>query len=604
MSDLNGNVGNELPPDVILETLPYLSVDDIKNLSLTNKYYHKLLDYQNSDTLWKEIYHKVYGSLLTNHEPFQCKDTSTFRSCSENIINNSNLSKNWLERYNLRSEKTKLFTWGSIKQARLGYTASSNPNICARGNSRMRGAWSADEDLSQFNYYPLRQAVCRPTEVPWGNEDDMIVTDDEIITSVSAGGFSFQILTKSGKIFSTGTSFTGGLRGPGPRDGQSDYNHFRELTRLLELSFTQLSNPISTHHGPTPINTHRTITSIDNNQTQTPTNSTMEDAHADIYQNLEQLGKAINEDAPGNDYITRMYPRESLPSSNSNTGGPFKFDKDILNKVKFCAVTSGRSHFLALSTDGNLYVWDSPESNDGIKVIFPGLPEYSSDPILKIGCGWNFNCIFQYNVGLVVWRERDALKAGETSSNAVYEVIPKTSATSGDDKIVDFTCLSDCVVFFIDQLGEYLYRYSNKRVEKIKTTIKQKIIKLVSCFNAIILFTENHCYSFKLKDNQIQLDSINELKVNDNDEIVSLSSGDYHTLILTRKGQIYVSGSESQLCGCLGLGIYENESWGHLEGHNNLVVEKPQKIDIGEGNICVGIAAGGWQSSALIITNN
>lgn len=604
MNQENGNTNNELPPDVILETLPYLSVDDIKNLSLTNKYYHKLLDYQNSDTLWKEIYHKVYGSPLTNHEPFQCKDFSTFRSCSENIINGSNLGENWLERYKLRSEKTKLFTWGSIKQSRLGYTASSNPHIRSRGNGRMRGAWSVDEDLSQFNYYPLRQAVCLPTEVPWGLQSDKITNDDDIITSVSAGGFSFQILSKSGKIFSSGTSFTGGLRGPGPRDGQSDYNHFRDLTRLLELSFTQLSNPSTYHHGPTPINTHRTITSIDNNQTQTPTNSTIEGPHSDIYQNLEQLGKAINENAPGNEHITRMYTRESLPSNNSNTGGPFRFDKDILNKVKFSAVTSGRSHFLALSTEGSLYVWDSPESNDGIKVTFPGLPECSIDPILKIGCGWNFNCIFQYNVGLVVWRERDALKAGETSSNAIYDIIPETNATNGDNKIVDFTCLSDCVVFFIDHSGEYLYRYSNKGVEKIKTPIQQKIIKLVSCFNAIILFTGNHCYSFELKDNEIQLDSIKELKVNDNDEIVSLSSGDYHTLILTRKGQLYTSGTESQLCGCLGLGIFENESWGHLEGHNNLIVETPQKINIGEGNICVGIAAGGWQSSALVISKS
>ncbi|KAG0669392.1 hypothetical protein C6P45_003828 [Maudiozyma exigua] len=604
MNQGNGKIGSQLPPDVILETLPYLTVDDIKNLSLTNKYYHKLLDYQNSDTLWKELYHKVYGSPLTNHEPFQCKEGSTFRSCSENIINSSNLGNTWLERYKLRSEKTKLFTWGSIKQGRLGYTASSNPYIRSRGNERMRGAWRVDEDLSQFNYYPLRLAVCLPTQVPWGNEIGNIPNDDDIITSVSAGGFSFQILTKSGKIFSTGTSFTGGLRGPGPSDGQSDYNQFRDLTRLLELSFTQLSNPGSTHHGPTPINTHRTITSIENNQTQTPTNTTIEEPHADIYQNLEQLGQAINENAPGNDHISRMYPRDSLPSSSATSGGPFVFNKELLNKIKFCALTSGRSHFLALSTEGNVYVWDSPESNDGIRVTFPNLPEFSVDPILKIGCGWNFNCIFQYNVGLIVWRHREALKSGETSSNAIYDVIPGTYATNGESKIIDFTCLSDCVVFYIDQSGEYLYRYFNKSVEKLQTPIKQKIIKLVSCFNSIILFTENHCYSFKLKDNKIQLDSIKELKIGEDDEIVSLSSGDYHTLILTKKGQIYALGSESQLCGCLGLGMYENESWGHLEGHNNLIVETPQIINIGEGNICIGIAAGGWQSSALIISKS
>ncbi|CAB4254560.1 similar to Saccharomyces cerevisiae YBR280C SAF1 F-Box protein involved in proteasome- dependent degradation of Aah1p during entry of cells into quiescence [Maudiozyma barnettii] len=600
MSSISQNNSNALPPDVILETLPYLSTEDIKNLSLTNKYYHKLLDYKNSDTLWKELYHKIYGSPYTNVEPFQGRGSDTFKSCSEQIISNLTLTNSWAERYRLRTETAKLLTWGSIKQGRLGYSASSNPFINPLTNNFAHRLENTDDDSSPYNYNPVRMAICLPTQVPWDSNSDNIRNNNDSIVSVTGGGFSFQILTKSGKIFSTGTSFTGGIRGPGPREGQSDYNQFRELAHLLELSFSHLTNPSIPHHGATPINIHRTVSDQQNLTIGVPI---IGSPHANVYQNLEALNKEIRETAPGNEYLTRMFPRESLPLYNMNEDNILQFDKQLLDSVKFSAVTSGRTHFLALSTEGNIYVWDSPESNDGIRIKFRDLPTSSVDPILKIACGWNFNCIYQYNVGLVVWRERDPLKSGETSSYALYEVIGGTSQSNGAAKIIDFTCLSDKVVFYIDEAGEFLYRYSNKVTEKIKTPIKQKISKLVSCFNSIILFTVDHCYSFKLKDNQIELETIKELKVDEgnDDHIVSLSSGDYHTLILTKKGQIYVSGSESQMCGCLGLGVYEDQPWGHLEGRNNVIVETPRKIDIGEGNICVGIAAGGWQSSAIIV---
>ncbi|SMN19275.1 similar to Saccharomyces cerevisiae YBR280C SAF1 F-Box protein involved in proteasome-dependent degradation of Aah1p during entry of cells into quiescence [Maudiozyma saulgeensis] len=598
LTDENHN--NELPPDVILETLPYLSTEDIKNLSLTNKYYHRLLDYKNSDTLWKELYHKVYGSPYSNVEPFQGKGPATFKSCSEQIMSNPTLPSTWADRYKIRTETAKLLTWGSIKQGRLGYTASSNPFINPLTNYLTPILENTGDDAEPYNYNPTRMAVFLPTQVPWDSEENSTHNNNDSIVSVAAGGFSFQVLTKAGRIYSTGTSFTGGLRGPGPREGQSDYNQFRELAHLLELSFSQLTNPTTSHHGPTPINTHRTVSIQPDHTNGVPT---VNSPHTDIYQNLESLNKEITETVPGNKYLTRMFPRECLPLYNMGNDTVLRFDKKLLDSVKFSAVTSGRSHFLALSTEGNIYVWDSPESNDGIKVKFKDLPKSSVDPILKIACGWNFNCIYQYNIGLVVWRERDPLKSGETCSYAVYEVIPETFQSSGENKVIDFTCLSDKVVFYIDEAGEFLYRYSNKRTEKITTPIKQKISKLVSCYNSIILFTVDHCYSFKLEDNQIQLETIKELKVDEenDDHIVSLSSGDYHTLILTKKGQIYVSGSESQMCGCLGLGVYENQPWGHLEGHNNVIVERPRKIDIGQGNICVGIAAGGWQSSAIII---
>lgn len=602
--DENHKPMDDLPPDIILDTLPFLSVDDIKNLSLTNKYYNKLLDHKDSDTLWHEIFHKSYGTPLTNDEPFQSKKALPFNSCSEQIMSTAFPSKSWLERYQLRSKRGRLYTWGSVKHARLGYTAASNSHI----NTRRHSDADIEPDRNDIhltnNWNPSHMGVCRPTAVPWYPPDDN--SDDSVIVQISGGGFSFQILTKSGKIFLTGATFTGGHKGPGPREGERDYNQFREYIRLLESNLARNSYPDRLHDVAHSINTQTNIfgqfrTGIIPPHVPRRTIDA-ENSQINMYESLEQLERNITEIIPGNPHLTRMYPKDSLPLFDPENSIDINVDHKRLNSIKFKAISSGRSHFLALSNLGDIYTWDNPESNGGIKIKFKDLPGKETNPILKIACGWNFNCIYQYKIGLVAWKEREALKEKETSAFANYEKIPNTSDMVGDKKVIDFTCLSDCVVYYIDSEGEFLYQYMNKIVKKLKTPLTKKLYKVISCYNLILLFSDKECYSFKLDGNNIQLNTMKEIQLEDKDDtIISLSGGDYHTLALTKKGQIYVWGTESQMCGCLGLGKYDRQQWGYIRGINNLIVDRPTKIDVGEGNICVAVTSGGWQSGAIIM---
>lgn len=586
-------MNHELPPEILQNTLPLLSIDDLKNLSRTNKYYHKLLDIQNSETVWKEIYHQTFATPQNDDEPFPTKEENMFTLCSEQIISTVEKGKTWRERYAIRAKQTQLYTWGLQRHGRLGYIGSSNPALRSVRNS------SQNSNQLAPNYDPAWLAVYLPTPVPWFSQDKM---DDFIITNITSGGFSFQILTKSGKIFSTGSSFTGGLRGPGPAEGQQDFDEFQHYVREIERRTQQITSAV--HNGPTPTNIqpHTFLLSANRVAASRGHISVGNTQHLDIYEKLKKLQTDIEETVDGNPHIQRMLPKEVLPSLNSSEDDIPTVNKETLNSLKFKAVASGRSHFVGLSGAGDVYIWDDPDINSGIKMKFGSLPDSETHPIMKIGCGWNFTCVYKRDIGLITWRERDALKQGETSCEAHYEVIPFTGDTQGPNKVVDFTCLSDGVVYFITQDQRYLHCYRNKIHEEFTTPIEEKLLKISSCHNCLILFTENHCFSFSLDGNDILLNTIRRIDLQDpDDRVISVSGGDYHTLMLTKNGQLYSTGIESQRCGSLGLGIYTDQSWGHLEGNNDVRVEQPTKIDIGEGNVCVAIAAGGWQSSALII---
>lgn len=106
---------------------------------------------------------------------------------------------------------------------------------------------------------------------------------------------------------------------------------------------------------------------------------------------------------------------------------------------------------------------------------------------------------------------------------------------------------------------------------------------------------------------KLDLMTLKELILEDsNDHIISLAAGDYHILALTEKGNIYSWGLESQFSGCLGLGkpedIVNNQQIGRWDGPRNVRVVKPVKVPLPEGKFCISIAAGGWQSAALLVS--
>lgn len=584
-----------LPPDIIESTLPFLSEEDIKNLSQTNKYYNKLLNLNESTMLWHDKFHKNYSILSTAEEPFRSHENSNYMTCQERILRNNFPILDWSQLYELREQHTQLYTWGCLKHARLGYTAISNDQL--------------DDNVMNGTGSRFKFGVNTPIRVPWFPSDSTDVNDDDkSIVQISGGGFSFQILTKSGKLFSTGATFSGGHNGPGPQNGDVDFNPFRDAIRNLEQSYPRILVGHSTiaphgsisHHGPTPVLSNN----INNNDNSSNIITSM--PHRNIYREIEILQEESNEQIGNNSHITRMFTRNSFPIYRGN-GNNFQMDYNRFGKLKFIAISSGRSHFIALNDQNEIYSWDNNESNHGIKINFNELNlDLKIHPILKIATGWDFSCIYVYEIGLIIWKERDALKKGDLSANAHYHIIPNTNYLSGEHKLIDFTCVQDNIVYYIDMQGEILWKYEKGKNIGFRLPIKGKLSKIISCLTTLVIFTEFDCYSMKLENGNLDINSLIKLDIDQfDDKIISICSGDYHTLALTEKGNIYSWGIESQFCGCLGLGkpeVIVNElhigEWG---GPRNVNVLKPTKIPINENQICIGLTAGGWQSAALIV---
>ncbi|SCU80922.1 LAFA_0C01794g1_1 [Lachancea sp. 'fantastica'] len=574
-------IEQSLPPDIVEAALPYLSSKDIRNLSLTNKYFHKLLDFNSSGTLWHELFRKSFGSLHSDTEPLESNKNSYYMSCCELILRNRFPEDSWDKLYQIRSYKTKLYTWGSLKHARLGYTTSTYPSLPASviNNAGMR----------------LQFGINKPVQVPWdSNTKDSASSssEDSSIASVSAGGFSFQILTKSGKLYMTGSTYSGGHRGPGPIEGQSDYNPFQHLIMHTERSLTLFNGRTPRRGGVVPINTTSTIP--------------LERPHENLYASFEEAERVLDQKLAGNRNIRRLFTRDIIKVDLSGSGS-FNVDEENLDEIKFEAVSSGRSHILALSDQGDLYSWDGPDVEQGIKIVFNGLPTKETNPVIKIGCGWDYNCVSIFDVGLVFWRGRHAIQENEISAPANYTVIPNTNIMSGDNKIVDFACCANLCVFFINAKGDELYLYANDAVHKVLLPIEGRIVKIVGCYTMLAIFTDRSCYTVNVVEGQVVTQTLVKLELEDpEDMILSLSTGDYHTVALTSSGKIYTWGLESELCGCLGLGdreeIVNGRQVGRIGNLRSTRVIKPTLVKLGNTDYtCLAVTAAGWQTAALIL---
>lgn len=583
---LNASGYGNVPPDIMQAALPFLSPQDIRNLSHTNRYFHKLLDYRSSETLWHDLFTKVYGTTYSNDEPFINKTTKEFKTCGEEIMLENFKTMTWQDRFKLRSEEARFYTWGCLKHARLGYTANSNAHM---PESNLNGIGRR-----------LRYGVNSPTLVPWFPSDQSKSTEDSAIVQISSGGFSFQILTQSGKLYTTGSTFTGGHNGPGPVEGQHDYNPFREAVHNLESSF-----PGTRDMGVGPIGLPGGFSRV-TTQPHGPTPTL--GPHFNVYEQLEEMDRNSAQTIPNNEHVKRVFPRNAFEIFSSDANS-FNVDKEKLNSVKFVAVASGRSHFIALDSNYDLYSWDSADSDYGVKLSFDGLPSKDSNPIWKIASGWDLNCIYVYQVGLIVWNKREALKKGELCSNVNYSIIPETGDIAGPRRVIDFACFQGDCVFYITSEGSSLWRFSHGLVQPIDLPIAGTLIRIAVCYTLLVLFTDNECYTVKIENGRVETESLTELKLEDpDDRIISLATGDYHNIALTGKGQIYAWGLESQLCGCLGLGspehVVEHEHLGRWDSIRNMRVIKPTKVCLDQEYTCVAVCAGGWQSGALIIKHS
>ncbi|ODQ83063.1 hypothetical protein BABINDRAFT_159525 [Babjeviella inositovora NRRL Y-12698] len=279
--------------------------------------------------------------------------------------------------------------------------------------------------------------------------------------------------------------------------------------------------------------------------------------------------------------------------------------------VEFIALSSGRCHFIALDSKGSIWSWDHPAQRMGIRLHFDQLS--SGNAILKIAAGWNISTAYVLNVGIIVWHKRDAVpkldKAYpvEHTARAHYKVIRGTGAVRGDARVVDFVACDGFVVFITGK-GE-LYRVdvgNPELVERIRPVLLSEFMaRLEEGSRFVRLSGSFRNFAAISSDDQVLIGNrettepqiIPELQKRN---FISIAVGDYHYLGLLKNGTLLSWGRESNSCGCLGLGVPEEvfRNGGSLH-ESSVTVHKPLEVDLG-GKKAVAIAAGGWQSCAIV----
>lgn len=552
------NLGEDI---IVSNVAEYLDTKDILHLSLTCK---EMRSYFDSNNAYHMLYLKTFGS-----KPIP-------------------LSKDhydWKHLFNLRTSNAKLFTWGSSEMGRLGYLATD----------------IAPERVSHIGF---RKGVHTPTNVD--------VFNPLVVSDISAGGYSFQILTNDGELYYTGAKWKQhpGMNQltPGPIGGQDFSPSFASGGMFTPTPLPALVNARARRtrsEGVPPPPGIRQRYEYDDE----PNNSLGEVTSANK--------KRVVIDAK---FVTKLDLPEALEG----------YDPE---RRSIISISSGRLHFVALDNQNGIYTWDTGNTtNSGVRILFPGI-----DPkkrITKISCGWNLSACHIKGVGIVVWYSRDhvredSFEANKVSANARYVIIPGTNMFNPRDFLAGMD-----YVLIIDEDGK-LMRFDLHAQGYADGHIDPNLVDkpyFVPSFNTwcekstgsnnVPSFTKlNGCYklfAIFTSDGKVLLGD-KSCTAEDNDDegpqiipelqdrgIIEVAMGDYHYLALTDKGELLTWGRESSRCGCLGLGSKETYLQEHPEvpdevgfdivAHKPIAVKNPH-----ENGEWIAIAAAGWQSGGIFV---
>ncbi|CCE83740.1 Piso0_004326 [Millerozyma farinosa CBS 7064] len=559
----------DLGEDIICSNIAiHLSPADILSLALTS---HSLFDCLNTNDAFHLLYSKRFGSKPT---PL-------------NLVH-----YDWKRLYNYRSsENTKFFTWGSSSLGRLGYTPSEAP-------------------LDHVTKTGIIKNVHTPTNVSAFN--------GFVINDISAGGFSFHILANDGELYFTGASWKkseDSMSTPGPLN-----------SRDFALGGAVVPLPYGIHYLPPtpmpwitsraqhhfePVLPHYSRSAPNPNLTKPP-----EDLDWSSL-NKDRTKKKITE----TNFITKLF----LPAN------------DKFPSRRIISISSGREHIIALDNYHNILTWDTGcRTNTGVHLLFDGMEDYF---ISKISAGWNISACYAYRVGIIVWYTRDPVSResyedGTTQAKAHYLIIPGTDK----GRIIDFHAGCDFVLFIKDNgqiycftieahnwalsNGEYVPEESFPVIKfnewllkhNITSSVKSTFTKISGCYHNFAIFTSDGMVLLGNKESFSDEES-NEFPVLIPDlqkrNISHVAMGDYHNFALTDDGELLVWGTESNNCGCLGVGdkdvfLRENlgldivSDLGHSKG---MKILKPQVVRQPTTNgKWLAVTAAGWQSGGIYVS--
>lgn len=574
MSESNSSHDKDLlNRDILIHhVFPLLSPEDIKNVSLTNKQLHEAA---NSPSVWHDLYLKTFGeNPLTTHK--------------------------WPEMYQVRS-RSGLFTWGQNGRGKLGLNEAHVPS----DHKTLRG-------------------ICRPTQV--SGLGSLVVSD------ISAGGWGFLLLDIEGHVYGIGSISDRGRapyvpgrvtnnpntypfrnpRGAGLFGGRGPFP-FR-VGGLIRPDIPPVTNndaqptpPPQPGSGPAPPATTG-MYGGDNSDPQTDAPPLGHGIGPAVPPRTTAESDAImtaSRDAAQNDKKTNEGPSEE----DVRKHWLLKFPGDKHPKV--VAISAGRSRALALDEENNIWQWDKTFYDQAARLEF----SFGDKRILKITGGWEKAAAVVEDVGLVVW---DGISLTNVAAvrPVEHETVPNTKLT-GDGEIVDVAVGRDAIVY-LDRKGDAytidIHKLASGPVRldgfmnKLKLSdwkVDAKFTKLTGNLTHFIFISDRDDVYLTPPDTTLTAGTepsiIPELQKKG---CISVAAGDRHFLALMKGGKILSWGCESQGCGDLGLGqaqeLIKND--GASERGMDLVLSKPTQIRM-EGH-ALAIAAGGWQSAAIITTDD
>ncbi|ODV82793.1 hypothetical protein CANARDRAFT_186280, partial [[Candida] arabinofermentans NRRL YB-2248] len=200
-------------------------------------------------------------------------------------------------------------------------------------------------------------------------------------------------------------------------------------------------------------------------------------------------------------------------------------------------------------------------------------------------------------------------------------MVTVVEGTSDTHDIVDYLVLEDCIIYLTQDgtlyrvkwsgidlstalsvpKGEVLHsfqKYATRHSRDHMST--SKFVRISGSFNKFTAITNDDQVLLGDK-NSLEPKIIKELQYR---SIIAVAVGDHHFLALDKEGKMYSWGKELEANGCLGLGKLSTileEGMGRLEGNahqRTVIVEKPHLVPI--DGVVLAIAAGGWQSAALV----
>ncbi|KAH7384280.1 regulator of chromosome condensation 1/beta-lactamase-inhibitor protein II [Phaeosphaeria sp. MPI-PUGE-AT-0046c] len=275
--------------------------------------------------------------------------------------------------------------------------------------------------------------------------------------------------------------------------------------------------------------------------------------------------------------------------------------------------SAGRAHILAVSDSGRIWSWYHVK-NPALQVKFANidLKEISLTnnsgkssaygKVRQVVAGWSQSSAYIQGVGIIIWDpvERDhdeettdtmLVMATAEVPNTGYQRHKDTRGESDEERalgeavgaVLNYIILERYVVFVTDigkvfcaKLGEKNAAENILELRALRNNTDTPL-DVQGSFRRFAIFKNNEvvisdqgyldaCWNDQRNNpEQINIPGLKKIPALQNNDVISVSFGDYHYLALHSNGKITSYGTELQACGALGLGS-EPDEIGHARG--------------------------------------